>query len=140
MEIITNKTTSVEISVTIFSQVWSFLYFSALHCALPAFLYIEYEKASNELGETCTDQAWEQMERRPSPYFDVISEVLGDLPMVRIFSFVLGIALKKHVDLLCYQRDHEPFPVLHRVYCRPTTVLFNVAILHASYPLHYQIV
>ncbi|KAF9458572.1 P-loop containing nucleoside triphosphate hydrolase protein [Collybia nuda] len=46
------------------------------------YILSEYEKVSEDLRDTCTDHPWLQMERRSSPSFDVLSEVLGDLPMV----------------------------------------------------------
>jgi hypothetical protein len=42
----------------------------------------EYEKASQNLGDTNTDDWWRQFRRTPSPYFDTLCDVIGDLPMV----------------------------------------------------------
>ncbi|RDB22977.1 Lipid A export ATP-binding/permease protein MsbA [Hypsizygus marmoreus] len=42
----------------------------------------EYEKAKEHLGDTCADDFWVQYERQPSPFFEIFSSILGDLPMV----------------------------------------------------------
>ncbi|KAG6872397.1 hypothetical protein C0995_009987 [Termitomyces sp. Mi166 len=42
----------------------------------------EYEKAKNNLGETCTDEYWMQLDRRGSFLFEVVSYMANDLPMV----------------------------------------------------------
>ena len=48
--------------------------------------YTEYEKSIEKLGDVCTTDWWEQFDKRRSPYFDMLCEILGDLPMVRILS------------------------------------------------------
>ncbi|KAG5641691.1 hypothetical protein DXG03_004423 [Asterophora parasitica] len=42
----------------------------------------EYKHAQERLGDTCTDEFWEQFERRDTPVFDVVSSLAGDLPMI----------------------------------------------------------
>ncbi|KAG6826168.1 hypothetical protein H0H92_000907 [Tricholoma furcatifolium] len=42
----------------------------------------EYEKARQRVGNTCTDEWWEQIGRSKSPFLDVISSMADDLPMV----------------------------------------------------------
>ncbi|KAF9458587.1 P-loop containing nucleoside triphosphate hydrolase protein [Collybia nuda] len=49
---------------------------------LGSYILKEYKKVSNELRETCTDDVWEQVDRKNSPYSAAASEILGDLPMV----------------------------------------------------------
>ncbi|KAG6911417.1 hypothetical protein DXG01_016514 [Tephrocybe rancida] len=41
----------------------------------------EYEKARENLGDTCTDEFWQQIEKKSSPLFEVISSMASDLPM-----------------------------------------------------------
>jgi hypothetical protein len=53
-------------------------------------LSTEYERASDKLGNTCTDHWYDLFDKRPSPYFDILSEVFGDLPMVCV---LLGVGL-----------------------------------------------
>ncbi|GLB34638.1 putative ABC transporter [Lyophyllum shimeji] len=42
----------------------------------------EYEKAREQLGDTCTDEFWDQWDRKPSPALDILSSMAGDLPMI----------------------------------------------------------
>jgi hypothetical protein len=44
--------------------------------------HAEYEKAKENLGDICIDDWWDQFHKQPSPYFDILCEILGDLPMV----------------------------------------------------------
>ncbi|KAF8077616.1 P-loop containing nucleoside triphosphate hydrolase protein [Lyophyllum atratum] len=49
---------------------------------LGGYIIEEYKKARDRLGDTCTDEFYEQWERKASPIFDVMGSMAGDFPMI----------------------------------------------------------
>ncbi|KAG6870536.1 hypothetical protein C0992_013090, partial [Termitomyces sp. T32_za158] len=45
-------------------------------------LSAEYEKAKSKLGDTCTAEYWEQLQRRSPLFLEIVYSIAGDLPMV----------------------------------------------------------
>jgi hypothetical protein len=104
---------------------------------------IEYEKASQNLGNNGSEDWWEQFDKRPSPYFDVVCEIVGDLPMVCL---ILGCCLEVRYaydvcmpDLLCHYRHYKPNKIFRRFGRRPSAFVNESQIFNTDDSVYDEI-
>ena len=114
---------------------WYFIYFKRCLCK-PSFS--EYGTACGRLGEVTDEHPYILFSRRNSPFFDVISKLLGELPIVcsllpffysfsnlTLNSFILGILRLLRIGL--------SFQTFTGFYCNPSTIIRNFPLVTGNY-------